>query len=63
MLPRRTLIQAAGGVLNPRRAIADQRTATAGRPNLILIVADYMGYGDTEPYGATGVGKTEHQMK
>jgi arylsulfatase A-like enzyme len=25
------------------------------RPNIVLIVADYMGYSDTEPYGATDV--------
>jgi arylsulfatase A-like enzyme len=31
-------------------------TAAAGdRPNVVLIVSDYMGYRDTEPYGATDV--------
>ena len=28
---------------------------TVGRPNIVLIVADYMGYSDIGPYGATDV--------
>ena len=28
---------------------------TGGQPNVVLIVADYMGYHDIEPYGATDV--------
>jgi hypothetical protein len=27
----------------------------AARPNILLILSDYMGYQDTEPYGATDV--------
>lgn len=27
----------------------------ADRPNIVLIISDYMGYHDTEPYGATDI--------
>ncbi len=27
----------------------------SGKPNIILINMDDMGYGDTEPYGMTGI--------
>jgi arylsulfatase A-like enzyme len=27
----------------------------AAKPNVVLIISDYMGYGDTEPYGATDI--------
>lgn len=29
--------------------------AGQAQPNIILIVADYMGYADTEPYGAEDI--------
>lgn len=29
--------------------------AVAGRPNVVLIISDYMGYRDIEPYGATDI--------
>jgi arylsulfatase A-like enzyme len=50
------LFLAASFVLPPVSAVQPpDRTA----PNVVLIVADYMGYSDTEPYGATDV-RTPH---
>lgn len=34
---------------------AQQQTQTNGQPNVIVINMDDMGYGDTEPYGMTGI--------
>ncbi len=34
---------------------APAKGPTAGRPNVIIILMDDMGYGDTEPYGMTGI--------
>ena len=54
MLSRRNLLGVLGGMVGvPARNSAQVR----GRrpPNVVLIVADYMGYGDTEPYGAKDV--------
>jgi len=33
----------------------DQHAQRDGRPNVIIILIDDMGYGDTEPYGMTGI--------
>ena len=34
---------------------SEARGQTADRPNIVLIVADYMGYSDIGPYGATDI--------
>ena len=34
---------------------AAQASPEAARPNVVLIISDYMGYQDTEPYGAGDV--------
>ena len=54
MLSRRSLLRAVGSTLG----VAPRKSAQVrGRrpPNVVLIVADYMGYSDTEPYGAKDV--------
>src|SRR5690554_1464699 len=33
----------------------DAHAQEADRPNIVVIVSDYMGYADIEPYGATDV--------
>lgn len=51
---RRTFLQLAGGAsasLFASRANAQ----TAAKPNIVVILADDIGYGDTGPYGATKV--------
>jgi arylsulfatase A-like enzyme len=35
--------------------VSSSAAAADDRPNVVLIVSDYMGYRDTEPYGATDV--------
>ena len=40
-----------GIVLSPALAMAQ----TERRPNIVLIVADYLGYGDTGPYGVDDI--------
>ncbi|MDA0680182.1 MAG: sulfatase-like hydrolase/transferase [Proteobacteria bacterium] len=36
-------------------SVAASAADNADRPNIVLIISDYMGYHDTEPYGATDV--------
>jgi hypothetical protein len=36
-------------------AVSAAQQPDRAAPNVVLIVADYMGYSDTEPYGATDV--------
>lgn len=31
------------------------QASAAGKPNIVLIISDYMGYSDTEPYGASDI--------
>ena len=35
--------------------LCDDLSAQDERPNIVLIMSDYMGYADTEPYGATDI--------
>jgi arylsulfatase A-like enzyme len=42
-------------VLLSLAAVQDARAQDARRPNIVLIVSDYMGYSDIGPYGATDV--------
>src|SRR6186713_3250155 len=54
MLSRRNLLGALGGMAGVP-ALNSAQVRGQRPPNVVLIVADYMGYGDTEPYGATDV--------
>jgi hypothetical protein len=53
-ISRRNLLKGAGaGTM--ALWLSGCKTSPVRRPNVVLILGDFMGYGDTEPYGATDV--------
>src|SRR5215475_15841807 len=53
-ISRRNLLKGAGaGTM--AYWLSTCKTSPVRRPNVVLILGDFMGYSDTEPYGATDV--------